>query len=103
MALKNPVGRQMRYGSKTFTVIGILDNIVIQSPYQPVDPLMIYLAIRRFNYWAECFPLFTLRHEPAPVYEQAWAAMGSIIQAIVPKPHPVATGPRMAVPKGRVR
>jgi urease accessory protein UreF len=48
------------------------------------DPLMIYLAIRRFNYWAECFPLFTMRREPTPVYEKAWAAMGSIVQAIEP-------------------
>jgi hypothetical protein len=49
-----------------------------------VDPLLAYLAIRRFNYWAECFPLFTTRRESTRLYEQAWEAMlsaGSAIKA----------------------
>jgi Xaa-Pro aminopeptidase len=49
---------------------------------QEVDPLMAYLAIRRFNYWAECFPLFTTRPEPTRLYEKAWEAMGSALSAI---------------------
>ncbi len=49
---------------------------------QKVDPLMVYLAIRRFNYWAECFPLFTTRPEPSRLYEKAWEAMGSAVSAI---------------------
>ncbi|SRR6266700_1195269 len=49
-----------------------------------IDPLMIYLAIRRFNYWAECFPLFTRRGEPTMLYAKAWEAMGSIVAAIEP-------------------
>jgi Xaa-Pro aminopeptidase len=51
---------------------------------QAVDPLLAYLAIRRFNYWAECFPLFTTRPEPTRLYEQAWDAMGSAAAAIKP-------------------
>jgi Xaa-Pro aminopeptidase len=47
-----------------------------------VDPLLAYLAIRRFNYWAECFPLFTTRPEPTRLYEKAWEAMGSAVSAI---------------------
>ena len=49
---------------------------------QQVDPLMAYLAIRRFNYWAECFPLFTTRPESAQLHEKAWQAMGSALSAI---------------------
>jgi Xaa-Pro aminopeptidase len=49
---------------------------------QEVDPLMAYLAIRRFNYWAECFPLFTTRPEPTRLYEKAWDAMGAALSAI---------------------
>jgi putative ABC transport system permease protein len=41
MHLKNPIGRIMRYG-KNFTVIGVIDNVVMTSPYTPVDPLMVY-------------------------------------------------------------
>jgi Xaa-Pro aminopeptidase len=46
------------------------------------DPLLAYLAIRRFNYWAECFPLFTTRPELSALYEKAWEAMRSAASAI---------------------
>ena len=49
---------------------------------QQVDPLLAYLAIRRFNYWAECFPMFTTRPEPTRLYEKAWDAMGSALSVI---------------------
>jgi hypothetical protein len=47
-----------------------------------VDPLMTYLAIRRFNYWAECFPLFTTRPEPTRLHEKSFEALGSALSAI---------------------
>lgn len=42
MGLKNPIGMQMRYGPKTYTVSGIMSNVVMESPYKPVDPMMIF-------------------------------------------------------------
>jgi len=42
MHLTNPVGHLLRYGPRKFTVIGVTDNTVMESPYQPVEPLMIY-------------------------------------------------------------
>jgi ABC-type antimicrobial peptide transport system permease subunit len=42
MGLKNPVGMQMRYGNKAFTVIGVTDNVIMESPFKPVDPMMVY-------------------------------------------------------------
>ena len=42
MQLKNPVGTLMRYGPHTQTVIGVIDNVVITSPYAPVEPLMVF-------------------------------------------------------------
>ncbi len=41
MGLKDPVGMKMRYG-KEFTVIGVTDNVIMESPFKPVDPMMIY-------------------------------------------------------------
>ena len=41
MGLKNPIGMQMKYG-RNYTVIGITDNVVMGSPYKPVDPMMVY-------------------------------------------------------------
>jgi ABC-type antimicrobial peptide transport system permease subunit len=40
MGLKNPIGMQMRYG-RNYTVIGVADNIIMESPFKPVDPMLI--------------------------------------------------------------
>jgi putative ABC transport system permease protein len=49
MGLKNPVGMQMRYNNKTYIVAGITNNIVMESPYKPVDPMMIINYSGFFN------------------------------------------------------
>lgn len=48
MGLKNPIGMQMRYG-RTFTVIGITDNVVMESPFKPVDPMMVFFDANSAN------------------------------------------------------
>jgi ABC-type antimicrobial peptide transport system permease subunit len=40
MGLKTPIGMQMKYG-RTFTVIGVTDNVIMGSPFEPVDPMMV--------------------------------------------------------------
>lgn len=42
MHLTNPLGQVLRYGPRKYTVIGVTENIVMESPYMPVDPLMTY-------------------------------------------------------------
>jgi len=46
MGLKNPIGMQLRRqrgdGVRKYVVIGVTDNVISESPYQPVNPLMIY-------------------------------------------------------------
>ncbi|MCD6065746.1 MAG: FtsX-like permease family protein [Bacteroidetes bacterium] len=53
MGLKDPIGMEMFYASHKYTVIGVVDDIVIESPYKAVSPLMIvhgrhpeYLTLR---------------------------------------------------------
>jgi len=41
MQLKDPIGMQMRYGSRTYNVVGITENVVMGSPYTPVQPMMV--------------------------------------------------------------
>jgi ABC-type antimicrobial peptide transport system permease subunit len=41
IGLKNPVGMQMRY-ERTFTVIGVTDNVIMGSPFEPIDPMMTF-------------------------------------------------------------
>ena len=51
---------------------------------QKIDPVLAYLAMRRFNYWAESFALVTTHREPAPLYETTCEAMRSALAAIKP-------------------
>jgi putative ABC transport system permease protein len=41
MGLKNPVGMQMTYNGKLFRVTGVTNDVVMESPYKQVDPMMI--------------------------------------------------------------
>ena len=40
MGLKKPLGMQMRYG-RTYTVIGVSDNVMMTSPFEPAYPMMM--------------------------------------------------------------
>lgn len=48
MGLKNPIGMQMKYG-QSYTVIGVTDNVVMGSPYQAVDPMMVFYDPKNSN------------------------------------------------------
>jgi len=43
MNVKDPVGMKIRYGmrAKEFTILGITDNVIQESPFKPVGPMMI--------------------------------------------------------------
>jgi ABC-type antimicrobial peptide transport system permease subunit len=53
MGLKNPIGMQMRYGrtvQRIYTVIGVMDDVVMDSPYNPVGPMMIFYRPQRSSF-----------------------------------------------------
>ncbi|MGN6248081.1 MAG: ABC transporter permease, partial [Ginsengibacter sp.] len=43
MRVKDPVGMKIRYGmnAKEFTILGITDNVIQESPFKPVEPMLI--------------------------------------------------------------
>ena len=43
MGLKNPVGQLVKYGKKSYSVIGVINNLVMESPYTPVKPAVFLL------------------------------------------------------------
>jgi len=49
MQLKNPVGTQLRYGPNKYTVIGVTNNIVMESPFKAVDPMLVYFDPNNSN------------------------------------------------------
>ncbi|RFS14069.1 ABC transporter permease [Emticicia sp. C21] len=42
MELQNPVGETIKWFDKTYKVIGVAKNVVMQSPYEPVKPVVYY-------------------------------------------------------------
>jgi putative ABC transport system permease protein len=48
MAVKNPLGMQLRY-QRAFTVIGVTDNVIMGSPFEPVDPMIIFFGPQEAN------------------------------------------------------
>lgn len=50
MNLKNPVGSILTYGGKKYTLVGITDNVVMSSPYKPVDPMIVMFRPYHANY-----------------------------------------------------
>jgi putative ABC transport system permease protein len=38
---KNPIGKTMRSGDRVVTIVGIVENLILEDPYQPVYPLAI--------------------------------------------------------------
>ena len=42
MGLKNPIGTQFGRGTNKHTVIGVTSNIVMESPFKAVDPMLVY-------------------------------------------------------------
>lgn len=49
MGIKNPIGMQLKNG-RSFNVIGVMDNVIMESPFKPVDPLMVYFDPGNSNY-----------------------------------------------------
>ena len=49
MQLKNPVGTQLRYGSNKYTVIGVTSNVIMESPFKAVDPMLVYFDPNNSN------------------------------------------------------
>ena len=49
MQLKNPVGTQLRYGSYKFNVIGVTSDVVMGSPFQAVDPMLVHFSSNNIN------------------------------------------------------
>ena len=50
MGLKDPIGMKMRFGGREYFVSGITENVVVTSPYEAVDPMvMLYNPGQTFN------------------------------------------------------
>jgi putative ABC transport system permease protein len=44
MGLKNPVGEQLKWNDKNITVIGVIPDVQMESPFRPISPLTIIFS-----------------------------------------------------------
>ena len=44
MGMKNPIGQKIKYNNQDLEIIGVMPNVVMDSPYQPVEPLTLIFA-----------------------------------------------------------
>jgi len=42
MGLQNPLGVELRFGDEKYTVIGVTENVIMESPYQAVEPMLTF-------------------------------------------------------------
>lgn len=49
MGLKDPIGKIVRWNDNPYTIIGIVEDMLIQSPYKPVRPSLFHLSTEQEN------------------------------------------------------
>jgi len=77
MHLTSPVGRVLRYGPRGYTVIGVTDNIVMGSPYKPVEPQMVYFRPNNSG-------VFSIRLNKNVLPQKALAAIQPLVKKYDP-------------------
>lgn len=61
--LKNPVGQSIHWHDKDHLIVGVVKNMIMQSPYKPADPVFFTLFDRKISY----ILIRLKQHIPAPV------------------------------------
>lgn len=64
IGLKNPVGEIIKWGDRDFKVIGIVKDMIMTSPYEPVKQSIFYIRKRAMNF-------ITIRVNPASTTPKA--------------------------------
>lgn len=44
MGMKDPVGQKIKYSGDNLTIIGVINDVVMDSPYQPVEPMLLIFS-----------------------------------------------------------
>lgn len=58
IGLKDPVGKIIRWEDKPYTVIGVVEDLLVQSPYKPVRPSLFHVSNEQQS-------VFIIRMNPA--------------------------------------
>jgi putative ABC transport system permease protein len=77
IGLKNPIGKIIKWENKPFTVIGVVQDLLVQSPYKPVRPSMFYVSSESQN-------VFIMKLSPNVSTKAALAKIESVFKQYDP-------------------
>jgi putative ABC transport system permease protein len=75
---KNPIGQVVEYRNKTYHIIGIASNMLTNSPYDYIEPVVFYQKDADVA-------VFTIRIKPGTPMHSALAAIGAIFNRYNPE------------------
>ncbi len=79
IGLKDPVGKVLRWNDEPYTIIGVVKDLLVQSPYHPIRPSLFHLS-------SDNEDVFIIKLNPAHSTQDAM----SKIEAIFKKHNPTA-------------
>lgn len=77
IGLKDPVGKVIRWNGQPFTVIGVVEDLLVQSPYAPVRPSMWHLSLEQQN-------IFLMKLNPQSSVKDALAKVETVFKRLNP-------------------
>lgn len=77
MGLKDPVGQIVRFNRQPFTVIGVIRNMLTDSPYEPVGPMVHMINYRNAN-------IITMKLNPNQSLTENMTAIESVFKKFRP-------------------
>ena len=77
MGLKNPVGETIKWDGVPFTIVGVIKDMVVESPYAPVRPTLYHLS-------KDIGPVVTARINPKVSASEALRKIESVFKKYNP-------------------
>ena len=77
IGLKDPIGKIIRWEDRPFTVIGVVEDLLVQSPYKPVRPAMFHVDTSQQN-------VFIMKVNPSRSVREALTTIEATFKKIDP-------------------
>jgi len=77
IGFKDPIGKIIKWQGKPYTVIGVVKDLLVESPYKPVHPSLFHLIKEQQN-------VFTIRMNPALSARAALAKIETVFRKYNP-------------------
>lgn len=77
IGLKDPVGKVIRWEGRPYTIIGVVKDLLVQSPYKPVRPSLFHLSTNNHN-------VFILKIDPEMSTREALGKIETVFRKYNP-------------------